>query len=108
MVRFLNEIVLGEESDEDGRRGYASHFELYLEAMKQIGASTFAIDSFVSLLVGNLGIERARSPIAGRGPAPSDSFKIRGHARIPGSCTASRRPSVSAGKMSFRRCFGRL
>jgi hypothetical protein len=59
VVRFLNEIVLGEESDEDGRGGYASHFELYLEAMKQIGASTFAIDSFVSLLGGNVDIERA-------------------------------------------------
>jgi Protein of unknown function (DUF3050) len=59
VVRFLNEIVLGEESDEDGRGGYASHFELYLEAMKQLGASTFAIDSFVSLLGDNVDIERA-------------------------------------------------
>ena len=40
--RFLNEIVLGEESDlYEGRP--ASHFELYLEAMERAGASTVAI-----------------------------------------------------------------
>ncbi len=37
--RFVNEIVLGEESDEyEGRP--ASHFELYLEAMARAGADT--------------------------------------------------------------------
>ena len=66
IVRFLNEIVLGEESDHDGRGGYASHFELYLEAMKQMGASTFAIGSFVSLLGGNVDIERALSDCGAR------------------------------------------
>jgi hypothetical protein len=40
--RFLNEIVLGEESDQfDGRA--VSHFELYLEAMAEAGAETAAI-----------------------------------------------------------------
>ncbi len=44
--RFINEIVLGEESDlYEGRP--ASHFELYLEAMEAAGASTTAIRGVV-------------------------------------------------------------
>lgn len=43
--RFINEITLAEESDEgppgpDGSRTFASHFELYCRAMREIGADT--------------------------------------------------------------------
>ncbi|MGE5704533.1 MAG: DUF3050 domain-containing protein [Clostridia bacterium] len=47
-ARFINEIVLGEETDEDGRGGYASHFELYLEAMREVGADTEPINRFIA------------------------------------------------------------
>jgi hypothetical protein len=44
--RLVNEIVLGEESDV--YRGVAvSHFELYLKAMRECGADTFAIDNLL-------------------------------------------------------------
>lgn len=48
--RLINEIVLGEESDEDGMGGYLSHFELYLKAMREIHADTSSIDNFINLL----------------------------------------------------------
>ena len=39
-ARFINEIVLEEETDEVKGGKVVSHFELYLEAMNQIGADT--------------------------------------------------------------------
>jgi hypothetical protein len=47
--RFINEIVLGEESDIfEGRT--VSHFELYLEAMEQSGADTAPVRSLINIL----------------------------------------------------------
>ena len=51
VVRFINEIVMEEESDQaynsNGDR-YVSHFEIYLDAMKEVGASTDSINHFLS------------------------------------------------------------
>lgn len=49
-ARLVNEIVLGEESDEDGLGGHLSHFELYLAAMKETGADARPITRFLDSL----------------------------------------------------------
>jgi hypothetical protein len=49
-TRFVNEIVLAEESDEDGHGSFLSHFGLYRRAMTRCGADTTAIDCFVTEL----------------------------------------------------------
>lgn len=45
---LINEIVLAEESDEylDGRR--LSHFEMYLESMRDMGANTTSVEQFIN------------------------------------------------------------
>jgi Protein of unknown function (DUF3050) len=68
--RFINEIVLSEETDDDGLGGFASHFELYVSAMKQAGARTDVIEAFLELLrrgeTPDEAIEHAGAPDAAR------------------------------------------
>ena len=61
--RFINEIVLGEESDMDSNGEVASHFELYIEAMKEIGANTKIIESFLALIENGHSIETALNEV---------------------------------------------
>jgi hypothetical protein len=48
--RFVTEIVLAEETDEDIDGGYISHFELYRRAMDELGADTGPIDTYLASL----------------------------------------------------------
>jgi hypothetical protein len=50
MVRLVNQIVVGEESDVDQFGNPISHFELYLKAMEEIGASTAEMSDFLSTI----------------------------------------------------------
>jgi hypothetical protein len=57
--RFINELVLEEESDETNVPGeYSSHFELYHRAMVEVGADTSASKEFVSA-VDDIGVVKA-------------------------------------------------
>ena len=74
-ARFVNEIVLGEETDEDGLGGHASHFETYLAAMTEAGANRGPIDRFLLALHAQKPGEDPRAALASCGaPAPSIRF----------------------------------
>lgn len=77
--RFINELVLEEETDEAGPgapgdgvgKSYSSHFALYLGAMREIGANADIPARFVEIS-GREGIAAALA--SGLAPAPSASF----------------------------------
>lgn len=58
-ARLINEIVRDEESDEMPGGGYLSHFEMYLHAMNEIGASTKNIEKFTTLIENGYAVDEA-------------------------------------------------
>jgi hypothetical protein len=47
LARFINEITVAEESDFDKDGVVKSHFEMYLDAMQEVGADTSKIAGFI-------------------------------------------------------------
>ncbi len=96
--RFINELVLEEETDEAGpdRPGeFSSHFQLYLRAMGEIGANTEAPRRFVDL-AGREGIATALA--AGIAPPPAAEFT-----RTTFDFIATDRPHVVAAALALGR-----
>ena len=56
---LINEIVIGEESDVNQAGVRTSHFELYLDAMEQAGASASGIQQLLALLRNNVPVKEA-------------------------------------------------
>ena len=74
VVRLINEIVLEEESDlaiPDMPDVFASHFEIYLNSMKEVNASTNRIDQFIEV-IGSDGLSNALE--ADFLPSPAKKF----------------------------------
>jgi len=61
--RLINEIVLGEESDLNEIGEPMSHFEMYLDSMEQLGASTEKIRTFIELINNTIPLEKALKQI---------------------------------------------
>ncbi|MFM7595088.1 MAG: DUF3050 domain-containing protein [Flavobacteriales bacterium] len=57
--RFINEIVVGEESDFDASGKIMSHFEMYVLAMQSMGANTHEIEQFIQRIAANTSLEDA-------------------------------------------------
>jgi len=96
--RFINELVLEEETDEAGpdRPGeFSSHFQLYLRAMREIGADADAPLRFVEI-AGRDGIEAALA--SGVAPRPAAEFTRRTFAFI-----GTDRPHVAAAALALGR-----
>lgn len=101
--RFINTIVLEEESDvslpdENGNERYSSHFEMYCEAMKEVGADWETTFAFANRVV-NKGFKKALeiTPV----PAPSKkfisttmAFIATGKPHIPGAAFAMGREKI--------------
>ncbi|MDO7912078.1 DUF3050 domain-containing protein [Pseudomonas monteilii] len=49
-ARLINEIVVGEETDEHPGGGFISHLDLYLIAMEEIGADTSVFRRFLAVI----------------------------------------------------------
>ncbi|MFN8369777.1 MAG: DUF3050 domain-containing protein [Bacteriovoracaceae bacterium] len=47
LVHLINQIVLGEESDLGPDGNHLSHFELYVNSMKEIGADVSPIQNYI-------------------------------------------------------------
>lgn len=68
-ARFVNEIVLAEESDEVSPGFYTSHFGLYLLVMEEVGANCQPIHDFIAALCRGIAPERALAPL----PIPNNT-----------------------------------
>jgi Protein of unknown function (DUF3050) len=59
MARFINGIILGEESDDGPDHEATSHCELYIAAMEEVGAPTAPIRRFLTLIADGVEVEVA-------------------------------------------------
>lgn len=96
LCRFVNEIVLGEECDEDGDGGYCSHFELYLRAMDDVKSSSVEIVDFIDALKSGVKVPAALEETGI--PDSVRKFVLINHELVS---------SGNAGQVAAAFCFGR-
>ena len=69
MARFINGVILGEESDDGPNHEAISHCELYVAAMEEVGASTKSIRRFLGLIGEGVAVEVALALAGASRPA---------------------------------------
>lgn len=69
LARFINEVVTGEESDTNRGDGYVSHYTLYIDGMKEMGADTTAIEKLVNDIIAGKSVDQAMAGCGGPKPA---------------------------------------
>jgi hypothetical protein len=84
-ARLINEIVLGEESDQRRAAGHYSHFELYLDAMREVGADTAPVEEFIALQYRGEHFQTALTKVA----ADSAAVHFVGHTLEVAQCAAA-------------------
>jgi hypothetical protein len=93
---LINEIVVGEESDVDQFGNRMSHFELYLQSMKQCGAESNQIETFISNLIQNKNLQNALD----QSEAPSS---VKDFVNFTFSIIHSNKPHLMAAVFTFGR-----
>ena len=59
LARFINEIVVAEESDHDAHGVVKSHYEMYLDAMTEVHADPSKMNNFLETLQSNVSVGKA-------------------------------------------------
>lgn len=93
---FINEIVLGEESDIDENGNFYSHFEMYLKAMRNCGSDTENIEQLIHQIKSGI------SAIAALETAKMD-HRVRKFVLDTFDVVFSNKPHVMAGVFAYGR-----
>lgn len=96
LARFINEIVHGEESDLNELGQPQSHFEMYLDAMKQVSASTNEIDNFIKLIESGNSIDYSLDEV-------NIDKRVADFVRFSFSIIATNKPHLVAAAFTFGR-----